>query len=82
LTFIRQKPIFGEMNKKKPIFWAFRRHTSCECGYVFHENEKSIYMQDFIDCPRCNARMSEEEFWNFNHEKWDRTADLTNEQYD
>ena len=67
------------MDKKRKIPWFWKRHVSCDCGHVFHDQEMGIY-QKFIDCPRCNARMSEEEFWNFNHEKWDRTADLSNEQ--
>jgi peptide subunit release factor 1 (eRF1) len=65
--------------KKRKIPWFWRRHATCiECHYPFRQEEKGVH-NNFIECPRCKIRMSEEEFWDFNHEKWDRNADLSNE---
>ena len=67
-------------NQKRKCPWFWKRKISCpECGFIYDEYHKEIHAKDFVDCPRCNVRLSNEEFWDENHFKMDRKADLSNE---
>ena len=69
------------IKKKRKIPYLFRRKLSCpDCGFIYNELiNRPIYSDKYIDCSRCNVRLSSEEFWGENVSKWDRTADLTYE---
>lgn len=60
-----------------------RRRTACSCGKIFNMDDPADFMiasSRYFNCPKCNYRWSEEEFWSENEEKWQYTIkeDLTN----
>ena len=64
---------------KKKIPYLFRRKLSCECGYIIR-NDNEISPSNGFNCPKCLSHFPFDDIWNFNYEKWDRTADLTYEE--
>jgi transcription elongation factor Elf1 len=75
-------------NKKKRVPWFFKRQTSCpDCGFIFpHHEEVGSMTLDATNhepvsftCPRCASHYTWEEFWELNYDKYDRTADLSEE---
>lgn len=62
-----------------------RNHVSCPtCGKIVYESDEGWKHirggTASYDCTKCGAHHSWEDFWEHNHEKWDRTADLSGEE--
>ena len=65
----------------RKIPYYMKRHYSCpNCGLIVGDMYElgSIRGRGY-DCKKCNEHYSEFDFMEYNQEKWDRTADLTNE---
>jgi predicted Zn-ribbon and HTH transcriptional regulator len=61
--------------KKKKQYWLFKRRTACSCGYIFNMDNPGDFMiasSKYFNCPKCQYRWSEEEFWEENYFKWNR----------
>ncbi len=68
------------MSKRRKLPFWMRRRVSCgDCGYIFLEDDKHRYMQEYFNCPRCDRRFSYEEFCEENEFKWDWKRAVLNE---
>lgn len=86
---INSTPKKNPIKKKRKCPWFWRRQCSCpDCGYIFGRDGSYATAHMTLDergrevaftCPRCKAHYSSEEFWTLNQEKYDRTADLSEE---
>lgn len=59
--------------KKRKIPYIFRRKVACSCGRIFNMDNPGDFMiasSRYFNCPKCQYRWSEEEFWEENQEKW------------
>lgn len=71
------------MKKRKGPWWWKRRVSCPECGYLYQEEmkgeDKAKMVAPYITCPKCQVRLSIDEFWDQNYSKYDRKADLAGE---
>lgn len=73
--------------KKKWIPWFFRRQESCpDCGFIVNRNPICFIKDSRGDmvsftCCRCESHYSIQEYFELNADKYDRTADLSQEQF-
>ena len=59
------------MKRKKP-WWARRRLSCVDCGFIISEDDISK-MGDIFNCARCKTVYDMEEFEELNHDKYSKT---------
>lgn len=61
------------MKRNKKPWWARRRESCPECGYVTNDIEL-FDMGKTFSCPRCKTSYSMEEFEELNYDKYSEEA--------
>lgn len=57
--------------KKKTPWWAKRRFSCPDCGYIVSDDE-IVSMKQIFTCARCKIVYDMEEFDELNYDKWSK----------